>query len=67
MRIAHREKAYVASMPKTVCTFTEMRRLYLRPDTNTHNHPQSVTHPEPPARYTAILESETGTSMTYLL
>lgn len=55
-RLTHPEKAYVASMPKTVCTFTGMRRLYLRPEARRRDHPHAFTHPEQPIlNYTEVV------------
>lgn len=43
-------------MPKTVCTFTGLKKLYLRPDARTDNHPGEISRPIPPnAGYTTII------------
>ena len=41
----HGTEGSIAQVPKTVCTFTDLRKLYLRPDARTDHHPQEVTNP----------------------
>ena len=50
------QTSYVAQMPKTVSTFTDLRKLYLRPGVDMRKageHPQNLLNPREPAHGTA--------------
>ena len=50
------EMSYVAQMPKTVSTLTDLRKLYLRPGVDMRKageHPQNLLNPREPAHGTA--------------
>lgn len=46
-------------MPKTVCTFTRLRKMYLMPD-GRQDHPPAVTDPESPGAATSVIASQIG-------
>ena len=56
MSTSRAETSYVAQMPKTVSTLTDMRKLYLRPGVGMRKageHPQNLLNPREPAHGTA--------------
>lgn len=56
---------YVAQMPKVTCTFTDLRKLYIRPGDNMRTpgeHLQSILRPKHPDHPDTTLEWLTGKS-----
>lgn len=51
------ESGYITLVPTTVCTFTGLRNLYLRPDARTENHPHEVSNPVHPNHSTTAIIS----------
>lgn len=49
----------VTVMPKTYCTFTRLRKMYLIPN-GRQDHPAAVTNPESPGAATSVIESQIG-------
>ena len=64
LRTSSDDSGYIAQVPKTVCTFTGLRKLYLRPDARTDHYPQEVTNPVyPNPTSTAIIP---GRAVVYM-